>query len=168
MLTRSSSGPGSPARGLLPRGSRFQLTLPLCRTTGTWGTSSGDVTRLSLLHDECDVVDNLQPLGVMIWNSNRHALLPISHVGTIPPGETQNKQERPLRTTRKNVGPCRRAMRCVLSSPAPPRLNCFPPPGHLGAEAGNRKVVASRGLMGILEIFFDLRRPVLLRNSCSL
>ena len=112
MLTLLVFGPNGPARGFLSRGGWLCLMLPLRLTTGARNASGGDIALLSFLHNECDIIHDFQPLRIMIRNNihsvpiGRTALLPVPHVGTTPPGETQNDQENPLRTTGKDVGPC--------------------------------------------------------------
>ena len=46
---------------------RFHLMLPLPPDTRAWCVASWDNTVPSLLHDERDVVNDIQPLGVVIW-----------------------------------------------------------------------------------------------------
>ena len=139
MYTWSNFGP----RGLLPRVCRLRLTLPLCRTVSAGDTSGWDLTPSSLFHHECDIFDDLQPLGIVMWNvrinsASRTFLLQRPCVGAIPPGETQDDQERPLRPAGEDVGPRRRSLRWVLPSPTPLRLDHSPPPRHFDTETGDR------------------------------
>lgn len=153
MSTRSGLGPGGPGSGLLPRGGWLRLTPPLRRSTGARLTSGWDITPPSLLHHERDVVDDLQPLGIVIRSDSRRSTFPMS---AIPPGETHDDYEGAFGATREDVRPCGRTLRRVLPSTAPLRLNRLPPRGHLNTDARDFEVVASLGLVGVLDVLADL------------
>ena len=170
-------------RTLLPRGGRLGVVLPLRPTARTRHPSGRDIAVLSPLHYERDIVDGLQPLDIVIRKvvevgrsssslgldpTGILFLLQVTCVCAVPPREAHDEQERSLRPARKDIGPRRRALRGVLFSAAPVRLDSLPPSNHLGTKIRNCKSITSRRLVGILEVFFNLGRPILVREICAL
>ena len=169
--------------GLLSRSVWLRFKLPLRPTTGAWHPSGRDVAVLGLVHHESNVVDNIQPLGIVVGKvvevrrtSSRLSLDPTSilhlfqvlSMRTIPPREAHNDQEDPLGPAREDVGPRRWALRRDLFSATPLWLDPFPPPDHLSTKTRDREGITPRRLVGVLEVFFDLGWPFLVWESCAL
>jgi hypothetical protein len=171
---------GSSGYGLLPRGCRFCFAFPLRLVGRTRRPSGRDVTTLSLLQDKRDIVDDVQPLGIVIrkvLEARRDSsclsldptcalLLQVSCVRPIPPCEAHNDQKYTLGTTGEDIRPlCWVLGKRVLPGTAPLWLDPLPPLGDFNAETRNREGVTSRGLMSILEVLFNLGWTVLACKS---
>lgn len=172
---------GGFGRGLLLGGFWLSFATPLGPTTGSRHPSSWGVTEFSLFQDKREILDNLQPLDIVVRSDAEIGgsgsrpfepagvlLLRIPCMCTIPPRQAHDNQERPFGSTGEDVGPLSRTLRWVLSPTAPLGLDLVPPVGNFDAETRDGEGITSSRLVCILEILLDLGRPVLVREGYTL
>lgn len=111
--------------GFLSRGGWFYFTLSLRPMTGTGCPSAWNLAVLGPSHNERDVVNDLQPLGVVVGgvvevSSGRSGfgvgrtclpLLQVPSVCTTPPSEAQDQYKSALGTAGEDIRPLIRALR---------------------------------------------------------
>ena len=139
---------------------RIVLMLPLRPTARAWHPSSRHIAVSSLPHNKRDIVDNVQPISVVIRKAIKVCsgpscfslgltrlplLLQVPLVSPVPPCKTYNHQERALGSAREDVRPLVQALRQVLFRATPFWLNPFPPFGHLRPKVGDRESITAGG-----------------------
>ena len=165
------------------RGYRIFLTLPLYSTARARHPPGWHIAVLSLSHNKCDIVHNIQPRSIVVRkivkarnnpssfgrNPTRFLLLlQVPLISAVPPHKTQDHQECTLGSAGKYIRPPAWALRWFLFRAVPFRLDRSPPFCHFSAEVRNCEGIAACWLVSILEVLFNLRWLILGCKSCTL